>query len=101
MPEPAVSRQDIIARIDALQPSLPGLSVRRLSLFGSAARDELGPASDVDILVEFDGPARLEPFLDLLDLLQEQLGRRVDLVTTRALDERLRRYIEPDLLRVA
>lgn len=67
----------------------------------SAARGSLGAPSDVDLLVEFDGPGRFDPFMDLKLLLEETLARRVDLVTTAALKPALRARIAPDLLRVA
>ena len=101
MAEAVVSREEACGRIAALRPELDRLGVRSLALFGSAAQATLGPASDVDLLVEFDGPARFEPFMDLKLLLEDALGRRVDLVTTGALKPALRARIEAALLRVA
>lgn len=75
--------------------------VARLSLFGSAARDELRDDSDVDVLVEFNGPATLEHYFGLKDYLEARLGRSVDLVTVRGLKPRARRHVEKDLIRVA
>jgi predicted nucleotidyltransferase len=95
------SREEVRRRVEELRPELSRLGVRSLALFGSAARDALGPDSDVDVLVEFDGPARFDPFMDVKLLLEEALGRRVDLVTTAGLKPALKVRIEPDLLRVA
>lgn len=75
--------------------------VRKLSLFGSAARNELKPGSDVDLLVEFEPEAGVT----LLDLpaLQEELSplfehRRIDLVTREVLENPYRRQtILPDM----
>ena len=53
--------------------------VRRLALFGSAARDELTAGSDVDLLVEFEGPATYDRYFGLKDHLEALLGRTVDL----------------------
>jgi uncharacterized protein len=75
--------------------------VKTLALFGSAARDELQPHSDIDVLVEFDGPATFSRYFDLKDELEELLGRRVDLVTLRGLKPRARRFVEEELIRVA
>ncbi|MFO1039026.1 MAG: nucleotidyltransferase family protein [Geminicoccaceae bacterium] len=99
--EPATSREDIRRRIDGLAAELSRLGVRSLSLFGSAARDRLEADSDVDVLVEFEGPARFDPFMELKLLLEDSLGRPVDLTTTAAMKPMLRARIEPDLLRVA
>ena len=56
--------------------------VRRLSVFGSAARGTLGPESDVDLLAEFEpGTVPGLEFFDLEAELSEKLGRKVDLNT--------------------
>ena len=75
--------------------------VKRLALFGSAARDELGVSSDVDVLVEFTGPATFGGYMDLKFYLEDLLGRPVDLVTDKALRNELRPYIEKEMIRVA
>lgn len=60
--------------------------VRRLAVFGSSLRDDFGPESDVDILVEF-APGRTPglAFFALQDELTALIGRRVDLNTPRSL----------------
>jgi len=76
--------------------------VRALYLFGSFARGEGTPKSDVDLLVEFSsaeitlfGLIRLKLFLESL------LKRRVDLVTRDALTDSLREELEKDSIRAA
>jgi predicted nucleotidyltransferase len=59
--------------------------VKSLSLFGSAARDEAGPASDVDLLVDLEPDKSLFDVGGLLMDLQTLLGREVDVVTEKAL----------------
>lgn len=75
--------------------------VHRLALFGSAARDELREDSDIDVLVELEGPTTYERYFALLDRLERLLGRRVDLVTERGIKPRARQHVERDLVRVA
>jgi uncharacterized protein len=61
--------------------------VRRLALFGSVLRDDFGPHSDIDVLIEF-APGAGVTYLDLVtmqDELSALLGRRVDLLTPGAL----------------
>jgi predicted nucleotidyltransferase len=67
-------------------------SVKELSLFGSAARGEMGPGSDVDIMVEFEPGVRigLIRFESLVEELESLAERRVDLVTKRGLKPWLR-----------
>lgn len=68
-------------------------NIRRLSVFGSAARGELQPSSDIDFLVEYDPSHR--PGLVELQQIQDELselcqGRPVDLVNPKYLNPRLR-----------
>ena len=72
--------------------------VVRLALFGSTARDTARPDSDVDVLVAFDGPATSERYFGLQFYLEDLLGRPVDLVTEKALRERIRPYAERDAI---
>jgi predicted nucleotidyltransferase len=72
------------------------LGVRSLGLFGSFVRGEQTPSSDVDVLVEFaDGMHTFDNFMDLSLLLEDALGRSVDLVTHESLSP----YIGPHILR--
>lgn len=75
-------------------------AVRDLSLFGSTARNTAHGASDVDLLVAFDGPATSARYFGLQFYLEDLLGCKVDLVTDKALRTELRPYIEQDLIRV-
>ena len=76
-------------------------AVRRLALFGSAARDALREGSDIDLLVEFEGPATFEGYMDLKFHLEGLLSRSVDLVTVKGLREELRPQVEKEAVRVA
>lgn len=80
---------------------LVGLGVSSLSLFGSVARGTAAEESDVDILVDFDGPADFDRFLELKERLESLLGRPVDLVTRKALRPAFRPRIEREAIRVA
>lgn len=75
--------------------------VRRLALFGSAARDQLREDSDIDVLVSLQGPISYERYFALLEKLERLLGRRVDLVTERGLKPHARERVERDLVVVA
>ena len=74
--------------------------VKQLRLFGSTARDEAREDSDVDILVEFDGPATFDGYFELLRFLEARMGCAVDLVTEKALKDRMRPFIEKDAIHV-
>lgn len=80
---------------------LERFGAKHLSLFGSAARDELRDESDIDVLVEFERAATYDGYFNLKEFLEQLLGRRVDLVTEKGLKPRARRHVEKDLIRVA
>jgi uncharacterized protein len=69
--------------------------IRKLSLFGSVLRDDFGPDSDIDVLVEFMPQAKIT-YLDMVtmqDELTATLGRPVDLVTPGALSRYFRQRV--------
>jgi hypothetical protein len=75
--------------------------VATLSVFGSAARDELRETSDVDVLVEFRTRATFDAYMDLKEYLEALLDRPVDLVTPSAVKPRMRATVEREHVRVA
>jgi hypothetical protein len=91
--------------MSALKKNLPVLQlrygVRNLSVFGSVARGEERPGSDVDVLVEFEQTPNFDQFMDLKFYLEELLQKKVDLVTLHALKPRMRPIIETEALLVA
>ncbi|HEU0196484.1 MAG TPA: nucleotidyltransferase family protein [Nevskiaceae bacterium] len=74
--------------------------VKKLALFGSVARDEAEPESDLDVLVSFDGPATSKRYFGVQFYLEDLFGCNVDLVTDKALRPELRPYIEREAVRV-
>ena len=70
--------------------------VVNLALFGSFAREQATEKSDVDILVEFQGPATSKAYFGLQFYLEELLCRPVDLVTSKALRQEFRPYVQRD-----
>ncbi len=94
--------------LQLLRTALPTLrrdfSITTLALFGSAARGDVRPSSDIDILVTFDPSATVTLFTlaRLQSRLEDLLGARVDLVEDHPrLRPAFRETIERDLLRVA
>lgn len=71
--------------------------IQRMALFGSWARGDAREDSDVDVMVEVDPSIGLR-FVDLGDDLEKALGRRVDLVSRRAIKPSLWERIEPELI---
>ena len=73
--------------------------VRRLALFGSTARDEAGPDSDVDVLAAFDHAGMYE-YGGALEYLQKLMAPRVDLIVESELRAEFRPYVEADAIYV-
>ncbi len=98
-----MSRDEVLTVLRDHFPELAALGVTSLALFGSFARDEARPDSDVDLLVEFDPAAHVGLFelVDVKDHLEKLLGRQVDLVPRAGLKPRLRPIIEREEIRVA
>ena len=61
-----------------------------IRIFGSVARGDAGPGSDLDVLVDMEPGRSLFDMGGLLTDLQELLGRPVDIVTEKGLRERIR-----------
>ena len=74
--------------------------VTTLALFGSTARGDAGDASDIDILVSFDGPATSSRYFGTQFYLEDLFGCAIDLVTEKALRPELRPHIERDSVHV-
>jgi hypothetical protein len=71
--------------------------IRRLALFGSVLRQDFGPDSDVDVLVEFE-PDHIPglAFFGMQDELSQILGRKVDLNTPQFLSRYFRKAVQKE-----
>ncbi len=94
-----VTRDDVLHRLAETRAELASLGVRSLDLFGSVARGEAGPGSDVDLLVEFDKPIGLIHFFRVQRRIEEILGCHVDLVMREAVKPQLRDQIFAEAVR--
>lgn len=93
---PVQTKADVIGRLQQQQPALRALGVAQLGLFGSFVRDEAGPDSDVDLLVDFqEGRKTFDGFFEVLDFLENLLGREVELLTRQGLSK----YIGPHIIK--
>jgi uncharacterized protein len=93
-----MTKEDILRCLRAKKPSLmKKYPLHKLSLFGSWARGDQSEQSDIDILADVDPSIGLG-FVSLADELEEALGRKVDLVSPRALRPALREIISKELV---
>ena len=84
-------KQKLHEKIDFLRDTY---GVGELGVFGSVARGDNTETSDIDVLVTLSKPMGFFEFIDLEEYLTELLGKKVDLVTKRALN----RHIKDDIL---
>ena len=92
---------EVLSTLRAHQQALRQAGITRLSLFGSVARNEAGPDSDIDLAAEFDPAAKIS-LLDLVRLereLGELLGREVQILPEPIRKERLRKNVDQDRIR--
>jgi uncharacterized protein len=94
-------REDILATLKAHREDLDRFGVKSLRLFGSTARDEMHPGSDVDLLVAFKTTPTFSDYMKLRIFLEDLLRVPIDLVTENGLRHRVRPYVEKDAIRVA
>ncbi len=95
-----MKRDEAIQRLRTLRPQLDRLGVRSLHLFGSVARDARD-ASDLDLIVEFDGPSTVERYFGTLFLIEDELGVRVDLAQPNTLHPLIREGVLREAVPVA
>ncbi len=96
-----MKRSKVLDVLTSVKPELVSrFGVVQLMLFGSTARDEAQPGSDVDILVSFDGPATSQKYFGVQFHLEDALGCSVDLVTEKALRKEFRPFIEQEAVSV-
>jgi len=95
-----ITKEEILKSLAKNKPELQRqFKVSRLALFGSYARGDQRPDSDVDILVEVDPSIGLE-FVTLAERFEKLLGTSVDLVSIRAVTAKAMKFIEPELIYV-
>jgi predicted nucleotidyltransferase len=93
-------RDDVIRLLKEAEPELRARGVVSLALFGSTARDDAGPESDVDVLIELD-MSRRPTLIDLSGVrlfIGDTLGREADLAIRNSLRPTYRANVEADAI---
>lgn len=92
-----MTRDEVLAKLRALKPWLESQGIGRVRLFGSYARDEARPDSDIDLIVEITKPLGLEYFR-IEDELGRRLGAKVEMTTENAMHRIVRRHALPEAI---
>lgn len=95
-----IRRDAVLAQLQAHRDELVQMGIRYLALFGSVARDEADPESDIDILVDLERPAGLLKLGHVQNYLATLLGGDVDVVPRDSVRPQLAGRIRREALRV-
>jgi len=86
---------------ERLRPFCAKYPIRRLDVFGSAARGEAGPQSDVDLLVTLSMPVSTAQLLEMAGEAEEVVGAPVDFVLRSSLEKSRNRMVREHILSTA
>ena len=98
-----MKKEEVIRLLRENMGKLREFGVRKIGIFGSAARDELGDESDIDIVVEFEeNRGGFEDFGGVVEFLENLFGKKVDILTPKGIEsirikpvrERIKREVE-------
>lgn len=98
----SMRRDEVIAILKAAMPDLrQRFGITSILLFGSVARGDAGPESDVDVVADFQGGATFTSYFGLVHELERLLNSKVDIVTAASVKPRLAHEIAREGIRVA
>ena len=97
----SIQADKVLKTLHKLKPELQShYFVKEIGLFGSVLRGDQTQISDIDILVEFSKPVGFFRFLELEEYLGTMLGRKVDLVSKKALKPLIGKQILSEVVTV-
>ncbi len=86
---------------EKISPILKTYGIKKASVFGSVSRGDDRPDSDVDLLIERGpGPMGMFKYMELVEKLENKLGRKVDLVSEGYVVKYFEPYIRKDLKQI-
>ncbi|WP_347179243.1 nucleotidyltransferase family protein [Roseofilum acuticapitatum] len=96
-----MNQETVISTLKEHLETLHHLGVKSLDLFGSVARNEARPDSDLDFLVEFEGQITFDAYMDLKFFLEDLFTKKVDLVIKEDLKPQIREVVINQAIHVA
>ena len=97
-----LSRNELIRHLATLEPALRAEGVTGLALFGSRARQDNRPDSDIDVMIDVDPATRfsLLHLVGVSHVIEDELGLPANVFMRRSLDESFKRSASRDLIEV-
>jgi predicted nucleotidyltransferase len=97
-----IPREAVLARLRELAPAIKAEGVTRLAIFGSRARDDARPDSDLDVLLDTTARGETPPFdlFKVLRLIEDATGLRVQISERKLLKPRVAERIADDVIEV-
>ncbi|MGB3512776.1 MAG: nucleotidyltransferase family protein [Microcoleaceae cyanobacterium] len=92
---------ELLAWLSKYRSELQQYGVKSIAVFGSVARDEATPTSDIDLLVEFEGVATFDCYMDLKFYLEDNLGQPIDLVIKNMLKPQIKESVLQEAIYVS
>ena len=94
MAEQILTKEVILGSLESSGNELQAYGIRTIGLFGSFVRNQAGPDSDIDILVEFEGEKKTyDNFIDACFFLEDLFHRKIELVTPESLSPYIKQHI--------
>jgi uncharacterized protein len=99
--QPMTNRQEVITRLRSLKAELSAqYDVKEIGIFGSVARGDEGPESDLDLIVEFGPDADLITYIGLWQFLEDVFKIKIDLISKKGLRFDMRKNVMRDFVLV-
>lgn len=97
-----MNQDQLVLKLQALKPALEAEGVAHIALFGSRARGDNKPTSDIDLLLDVK-PGHGFTLLDLVGvehLVSDKVGLVANVFMRRGLDTQFRHSIQPDIVEI-
>ena len=89
----------ILSILNANKTKISKFGVKEIGIFGSYARGDQTPQSDIDIIVKFrDGEKSYKSFINLSFFLEELFNKRIDLLTEKSISPFIKPYIDKEVV---